>query len=97
MHLCKPGVLIGELDQVARSFIESKGYGDNFTHSLGHGVGLDIHESPTIRRTGPFSDHPLEPGMVITIEPGIYLPGLGGIRLEDTILITETGYEVLTI
>ncbi|WP_039360568.1 M24 family metallopeptidase [Candidatus Protochlamydia amoebophila] len=96
MHLCKPGTLIGELDNTARSFIESKGYGDYFTHSLGHGIGLDIHESPTIRRSGPFSDYSLQAGMVITIEPGIYLKGVGGVRLEDTLLITETGYEILT-
>ena len=94
--LCRPGSLIGELDQAARGYIESKGYGDYFTHSLGHGIGLDIHEMPTIRQIGLSSTLPLEAGMVITIEPGIYLPGIGGVRLEDTIVINSIGYENLT-
>lgn len=97
LALCKPGTLIGALDREARQHISEKGYGDYFTHSLGHGLGLDIHESPTLRSKGSFSEIPLQAGMVITIEPGIYLPGIGGVRLEDTILITNTGYENLTI
>lgn len=97
MGLCRPGTLIGELDLAARSHIAAKGYGEYFTHSLGHGVGLDIHEAPTIRSSGNFSQTPLQAGMVITIEPGIYLPGIGGVRLEDTILITESDYENLTV
>lgn len=96
IELCRPGVLIEELDKAARAYIESKGYGKNFTHSLGHGVGLEIHERPTVKGTGEFSRIPLRAGMVITIEPGIYLPGVGGVRLEDTILITDTGYVNLT-
>jgi Xaa-Pro aminopeptidase len=93
---CRPGTLIGELDRIARSWIAEKGYNDYFTHSLGHGLGLDIHEPPTIREIGLYRTTPLQPGMVLTIEPGIYLPEVGGVRLEDTILITEQGYENLT-
>lgn len=96
LALCRPGTLIGDLDRAARGWIASKGYGDYFTHSLGHGIGLDIHEPPTIRDIGSFCDLPLLAGMVITIEPGIYLPQVGGVRLEDTLLITAQGYENLT-
>lgn len=93
---CRPGVLIQEIDQAAREWIASKGYGEHFTHGLGHGVGLEVHELPILRQEGRHGGVPLEPGMVITIEPGIYLPGIGGVRLEDTILITSSGYENLT-
>lgn len=96
LQICRPGTLIGDLDQAARSVIASHGYGDKFTHSLGHGVGLEIHEWPTLRNATPFKDVPLQEGMVITIEPGIYLPGIGGVRLEDTIAITDISYENLT-
>lgn len=95
LELCRPGTLIGELDQIARHYIASKGYGDHFIHSLGHGIGLDIHEPPILRETGSDSSVPLQKGMVFTIEPGIYLPEIGGVRLEDTIMITENGYEIL--
>lgn len=94
--LCRPGTLIRDLDDAARSYIADHGYGDKFTHSLGHGVGLDIHEFPLIRTTGTASELTLQPGMVITIEPGIYLSGVGGVRLEDTVLITKEGYDILT-
>lgn len=93
--LCRPGTLIGDLDRAARGWIASKGYNDYFTHSLGHGIGLDIHEPPRIHQTGQYSHLPLQKGMVITIEPGIYLPNIGGVRLEDTIIITDQGYENL--
>lgn len=97
LAICRPGTLIGDLDRVARAHIASQGYRDYFTHGLGHGVGLEIHEAPVVRETGPHRNVPLQPGMVLTIEPGIYLPGLGGVRLEDTILITPSGYEILTL
>lgn len=97
LALCRPGTTLGELDAAARNYISSHGYGENFTHSLGHGIGLDVHEFPTIKQTPPFQDVVLVPGMAITIEPGIYLPGIGGIRIEDSIIITENGHENLVL
>lgn len=96
LQMCRPGTCVGDLDEAARAFIRERGYGENFTHSLGHGVGLEIHELPVLRNKPPFAEIILEEGMVITIEPGIYLEGIGGVRLEDTIVIQSEDYKNLT-
>lgn len=84
----RPGMTGRELDAVARDIITAAGYGEAFGHSLGHGIGLDVHEGPRVAKT---SETELQPGMVITIEPGIYLPGIGGVRIENDILVTPRG------
>lgn len=89
----RPGVLAGEVDQAARHELKRAKLDSFFTHSTGHGVGLEIHELPRLAARG---EAILQPGMVITIEPGVYLPGKFGIRIEDMLLVTETGYELLT-
>jgi Xaa-Pro aminopeptidase len=91
----RPGVTLKELDIAARRVMKSAGLEEYFIHSLGHGVGLEIHESFGIRSKGPDRNLKLEPGMAITIEPGLYLPGKGGVRYEDTIVITPKGYRNL--
>ncbi len=93
---CRPGIKVGELDRIARDYITERGYGTYFTHSLGHGIGLETHEPPILRSEGSSAETVLEPGMVITIEPGIYLPQMGGVRVEDTLLLTSSSYEILT-
>ncbi len=90
----RPGVLCREVDRVARDIIAAAGFGLNFGHGLGHGVGLEIHESPRLSKTA--DETRLEPGMVVTVEPGIYLPGWGGVRIEDLVVVTEAGCRILS-
>lgn len=89
----RPGMTCGEVDSVARKIITKAGYGKYFGHGLGHGLGLDVHESP---RLAVGDNTLLKPGMIVTVEPGIYLPEWGGIRIEDDVLVTRTGVEVLS-
>ncbi|WP_066060629.1 M24 family metallopeptidase [Neobacillus soli] len=89
----KPGITGKEADALTRDYITEKGYGEYFGHSTGHGIGLEVHEGPGLSMK---SDIILEPGMVVTCEPGIYIPGLGGVRIEDDTLITKVHNEALT-
>ncbi len=90
----RPGVTTQQADMVGRDLIEKAGFGKEFGHGTGHGLGREIHELPSLRKIG--GDEELRPGMIITVEPGIYLPGEGGVRIEDDILITHSGCEVLS-
>jgi Xaa-Pro aminopeptidase len=89
----RPGAKCADIDAAARNIIEQAGFGKFFGHGLGHSFGLNIHESP---RFSPISTDELKPGMILTVEPGIYLPQFGGVRIEDDVLVTKDGHEVLT-
>jgi Xaa-Pro aminopeptidase len=89
----RPGAMGGACDATAREVIADGGCGELFGHGLGHGTGLDIHEAPTLRKG---SEDILAPGMIVTVEPGVYRPGKWGIRIEDQVVVTESGHEILT-
>ena len=93
LEAVKPGAVVAEVDSAARRLLHKKDLGEYFTHSTGHGLGLEIHEAP---RVAAGQNDVLQPGMVITVEPGVYLPGKFGVRIEDTVVVMDTGCEILT-
>ena len=95
LELCRPGTALKELDLAARKVLKEAGYEEYFLHALGHGIGLETHELFIIKYNGKDKDLILKPDMLLTIEPGIYKNGIGGVRYEDMILITGSGYENL--
>jgi Xaa-Pro aminopeptidase len=97
MQAVRLGIPASDVDGAARAVLEAHGLGQTFGHGTGHGLGLEVHEDPRVSRPQP--DLPatvLQPGMVFTIEPGAYIPGWGGVRIEDDVVVTEHGCEVLT-
>ncbi len=95
LSLCRPGITVAKLDEAARSVMRKEEMESYFLHSLGHGIGLQTHEFPRLKSQGEDTKTLLEPGMVVTVEPGLYYAGRGGIRYEDTVVVTEKGYENL--